>query len=55
MQGVEERRLKRTSGKLQGEAIEDNASDDILIVDQGKVDVIKHKSPIITGYFHLRT
>jgi hypothetical protein len=37
MQGVEERRLKRTSVTLQGEAIEDNAADDILMVDQGRL------------------
>jgi len=36
MQGAEERRLKRISNTLQGEATEGNIADDILMVDQGK-------------------
>ena len=35
MQGVEERRLRRMNNTPQGGAIEDNAADDILMVDQG--------------------
>jgi hypothetical protein len=35
MQGGEERRLRRIGNTPQGGAIEDNAADDILMVDQG--------------------
>jgi len=35
MQGAEERRLRRTSDTPQGGAIEGNAADDALVVDQG--------------------
>jgi len=35
MQGAEERRLRRMNYTPQGGAIEDNAADDILMVDQG--------------------
>jgi hypothetical protein len=35
MQGAEERRLRRISNTPQGEAIEGNAADDALMVDQG--------------------
>jgi len=35
MQGVEERRLRRMNYTPQGGAIEGNAADDILMVDQG--------------------
>ena len=35
MQGAEERRLRRMSNTPQGEAIEGNAADDALMVDQG--------------------
>jgi len=34
MQGAEERRLRRMSNAPQGEAIECNAADDTLMVDQ---------------------
>jgi len=34
MQGAEERRLRRMSNTPQGEAIEGNAADDALMVDQ---------------------
>jgi hypothetical protein len=43
MQGAEERRLRRMSNTPQGGAIEDNAADDALMVDQGlynSVDVV---------------
>jgi len=43
MQGAEERRLRRMSNTPQGEAIEGNAADDILMVDQG----IAHNMPAI--------
>ena len=36
MQGAEERRLRRMSNTPQGGAIEGNAADDALMVDQGK-------------------
>jgi len=35
MQGAEERRLRRMSNTPQGGAIESNAADDALMVDQG--------------------
>ena len=35
MQDAEERRLRRISNTPQGEAIEGNAADDTLMVDQG--------------------
>jgi hypothetical protein len=35
MQGAEERRLRRISNTPQGEAIEGNAADGALMVDQG--------------------
>ncbi|MBW1805569.1 MAG: hypothetical protein JRJ06_04245 [Deltaproteobacteria bacterium] len=35
MQGAEERRLRRMNFTPQGGAIEGNAADDILMVDQG--------------------
>ena len=35
MQGAEERRLRRMGNTPQGEAIEGNAADDVLLVDQG--------------------
>jgi hypothetical protein len=35
MQGAEERRLRRISNAPQGEAIDGNAADDALMVDQG--------------------
>ena len=35
MQGAEERRLRRMSNTPQGGAIEGNAADDALMVDQG--------------------
>jgi len=35
MQGAEERRLRRMSNTPQGGAIESNAADDTLMVDQG--------------------
>jgi len=35
MQGAEERRLRRMSNTLQGGAIEGNAPDDALMLDQG--------------------
>jgi hypothetical protein len=35
MQGAEERRLRRMSNTPQGGAIEGNAADDILMVNQG--------------------
>jgi hypothetical protein len=35
MQGAEERRLRRMSNTPQGEAIEGNAADDALMVNQG--------------------
>jgi hypothetical protein len=37
MQGAEERRLRRMSNTPQGEAIEGNAADDTLMVDQGQL------------------
>ena len=37
MQGAEERRLRRMSNTPQGGAIEGNAADDALMVDQGGV------------------
>ena len=36
MQGAEERRLRRMSNTPQGGAIEGNAADDALMVDQGR-------------------
>ena len=36
MQGAEERRLRRMSNTPQGEAIEGNAADDALMVNQGE-------------------
>jgi len=38
MQGAEERRLRRMNFTPQGGAIEGNATDDILMVDQGLRD-----------------
>ena len=38
--GAEERRLRRMSNTPQGEAIEGNAGDDALMVDQGRVLLI---------------
>jgi hypothetical protein len=35
MQGAKERRLSRINNTTQGEASEDNAADDALMVDQG--------------------
>jgi len=35
MQGFEKRRLRRINNTSQGEAIEGNAADDSLMVDQG--------------------
>jgi hypothetical protein len=35
MQGAEERQLRRINNTLQGGAIEGNAADDTLMVDQG--------------------
>jgi hypothetical protein len=35
MQGAKERRLRRMTNTPQGEAIEGNAADDTLMVDQG--------------------
>ena len=37
MQDVEERRLRRMNNTPQGGTIEDNAADDILMVDQGLI------------------
>lgn len=37
MQGAEECRLRRMNFTPQGEAIEGNAADDILMVDQGLI------------------
>ena len=40
MQGAEERRPRRINDTLQGGAIEGNAADDILMVDQGYIPVL---------------
>ena len=40
MQGAEERRLRRISNTPQGEAIEGNAADDALMVDQGATSAL---------------
>jgi hypothetical protein len=50
MQGAEERPLRRISNTPQGEAIEGNAADDALMVDQGKESVLDNES-----YFCYRT
>jgi len=48
MQGAEERRLRRRSNTPQGGAIEGNAADDALMVDQGKVMA----APFLNGETH---
>ena len=44
MQGAEERRLRRMSNTPQGGAIEGNAADDALMVDQGGLTLHFHSA-----------
>ena len=50
MQGAEERRLRRMSNTPQGGAIEGNAADDALMVDQGKYSVFHSKVGCAIGH-----
>jgi len=45
MQGAKERRLRRMSNTLQGRAIEGNAADDALMMDQGQSFLLNYPPP----------
>jgi hypothetical protein len=51
MQGAEERRLRRMSNTPQGGAIEGNAADDALMVDQGRF--LSLRVYVSVWYYHM--
>ena len=53
MQGAEERRLRRMNYTPQGGAIEGNAADDTLMVDQGMLPDLTFKGDYTNNFFKL--